>query len=186
MSVVIFECRGEDQYLISEKSKKLLELFIPRSAIKTLILNKDASQFQEFQTDQFPAFRPGRRAAAGWFPGAPDGIHPRAISLRVAPRTGDRAGEGAKVTRSPRASDFEASDSRDKTHGVRVSFSPPYTHLQSRRDFSHLRGRRGNNFPHLLCGGGAGVSPHFFRQPRLEKNAGLTSTPAAIDRVFFL
>src|SRR6266699_204983 len=29
---------------------------------------------------------------------------------------------------------------------------------------------------------GVGVSPHFFRQHRLEKNAGLPPTPAATDR----
>src|SRR5438552_3961409 len=31
--------------------------------------------------------------------------------------------------------------------------------------------------------GGRGVSPHFFRQHRLEKNAGLTPTPAVTDRI---
>ena len=30
---------------------------------------------------------------------------------------------------------------------------------------------------------GRGVSPHFFRQHRLEKNAGLTPTPAVTDRI---
>jgi len=30
---------------------------------------------------------------------------------------------------------------------------------------------------------GVGVSPHFFRQHILEKNAGLTPTPAATDRI---
>ena len=29
---------------------------------------------------------------------------------------------------------------------------------------------------------GVGVSPHFFRQHRLEKNAGLTPTPTVTDR----
>ena len=32
---------------------------------------------------------------------------------------------------------------------------------------------------------GVGVSPHFFRQHKLEKNAGLTPTPAVIDRIVF-
>ena len=31
--------------------------------------------------------------------------------------------------------------------------------------------------PNPLSDGGVGVSPHFFRQHRLEKNAGLTPTP---------
>jgi len=33
------------------------------------------------------------------------------------------------------------------------------------------------NFGEALKDGGRGASPHFFRQHRLEKNAGLTPTP---------
>ena len=35
------------------------------------------------------------------------------------------------------------------------------------------------NFGEALKDGGRGVSPHFFRQHRLEKNAGLTPTSMA-------
>src|SRR5882724_7762925 len=45
----------------------------------------------------------------------------------------------------------------------------------------------GNGEPIFIYNGsvteGVGVSPHFFRRHRLEKNAGLTPTPAVTDRI---
>jgi len=38
-------------------------------------------------------------------------------------------------------------------------------------------------FSQLLSDTSAGVGPHFCRQHRLEKNEGMTSTPAVTDRI---